>query len=300
MTGKFVLDALTSRGSVMTTISLPRGRRPLHVMPTSASHEVRTGRDYDWDGRQRGRTPFTILQHTIAGAGNLRYENRSYRLEPGDTMALIVPHNHRYWLEAGGRWEFFWLSMNGEEALRIHRDVMDAAGPVLRLAPETIERLATNCLRLVDGEATTAGRASSIAYDAAMALHDDVFGAHPAPDERRGAMRPVTAHIEANLGRPMPVEELARVAGMSRAHFSRVFAASEGIPPAEYVIERRLENAARLLARGAGQSVKEIAILTGFADPNYFAKAFRRHYGLSPTEFRTTGMYSSIGRAERG
>ena len=299
MTGNSVLETLAGRGSVMTTISLPRGRRPLHVMPTSAGHEIRAGGDYDWDGRERGRTPFTVLQHTISGAGNLRYENRAYRLGPGDTMALIVPHNHRYWLEPGGHWAFFWLSMNGEEALRIHRDIIDASGPVLRLAPETVERLAASCLRLVDGQAVTAGRASSIAYDAAMALHDDIFSAHPAPDEQRSAMRPVTAHIDANLGRPLPVGELAHVAGMSRAHFSRLFAASEGLPPAEYVLERRLETAARLLVRGGAQSVKEIAILTGFADPNYFAKAFRRRYGLSPTEFRTTGMYSSIGRPGR-
>ncbi|MGV3553595.1 helix-turn-helix domain-containing protein [Rhizobium sp.] len=284
----------------MTTVSLPRARRPLHVMPTSAGHEVRTSPDYDWDGRRRGQTPFTVLQHTTAGSGNLRYENRTYRLGPGDTMVLIVPHNHRYWLEPGGRWEFFWLSMNGEEALRIHRDIIEAAGPVVRLAADTVERLATSCLRLVDGEASTSGRASSIAYDAAMALHDDVFGAHPAPEELRGAMRPVIAHIAANLGRPLPVEELAGIAGMSRAHFSRLFAASEGLPPAEYVLERRLESAARLLVRGASQSVKQIAVLTGFADPNYFAKAFRRRYGLSPTEFRTTGMYSSIGRASGG
>ena len=212
-------------------------------------------------------------------------------------MILLVPHNHSYWVEAGGEWGFFWISMNGEEALRIHRDIIEAAGPVVRLAPETVERLAASCLHLVDGAASTSGRASSLAYDAAMALHDDVFGSHPAPDELRSTMRPVTAHIEAHLGRPLPVVELAGIAGMSRAHFSRRFAASEGLPPAEYVLERRLEAAARLLVQGAALPVKEIAILSGFADPNYFAKAFRRHYGLSPTEFRTTGMYSSIGRA---
>lgn len=300
MKGNFVLEKLACRGSVMATISLPRGRRPLHVMPTSAGHEIRTGPDYAWDGRERGRTPFTILQHTLAGAGNLRYEGRTFRLGPGDTMALIVPHNHRYWLEPGGHWQFFWLSMNGEEALRIHRDIIEAAGPVLRLAPHTVERLAASCLRLVDGEAETAGRASAIAYDAAMALHDDVFGAHAAPEELRDAMRPVIDHVEANLGRALPVAELARVAGLSRAHFSRIFAASLGLPPAEYVLERRLAAAARLLVRGAAQPVKEIAILTGFADPNYFAKVFRRRYGLSPTEFRTTGMYSSIGRHDHG
>lgn len=277
-------------------ISLPRGRRPLPVMPTSAGHETRTGGGYDWDGRRRGNTPFTILQHTMSGAGNLRYENRNWRLGPGDTMILTVPHNHRYWLEPGGRWQFFWLSTSGEEALRLHRDVIAAAGPVLRLGDDTIDGLARACLALLEGEGSTPGRASSIAYQAAMALHDDVFGQSAMSDEFGGAIRLVDDHVRAHLGRPLPVSELAGVAGMSRAHFSRVFAAATGLPPAEYVLRRRLEGAARLLVQGTRLPVKEIAVLTGFADPNYFAKAFRRLYGISPTEFRTTGMYASIGR----
>lgn len=35
-------------------------------------------------------------------------------------------------------------------------------------------------------------------------------------------------------------------------------------------------------------------MMSGFADPNYFAKVFRRFFGASPTEFRTTGMYASV------
>jgi AraC-like DNA-binding protein len=297
LTGNSVLEILAARGPMIRAVSLPRLRHQLHVLPTSAGRGIETGADYDWDGRERGRTPFTILQHTLEGAGNLRYENRTFRVGPGDTMVLTVPHNNRYWLEPGGHWSFFWLSMNGEEALRIHRDVIAAAGPVLRLAPETVESLGRCCLDLLDGPDLAPGRASAVAYSAAMTLFDDVFGAPAAPDELRSAMRPVTAHIEANLHRALPVAELARVAGLSRAHFSRLFAASEGMAPGQYVLERRLESAARLLVQGASLPVKEIAILTGFPDPNYFAKAFRRHYGLSPTDYRTTGMYSSIGRA---
>jgi AraC-like DNA-binding protein len=296
LTGNSVLDALESRGSVTTAISLPVGRRPLPLMPTSAGHETKTETGYDWDGRKRGNTPFTILQHTTAGAGNLRYENRSYRLGPGDTMILTVPHNHRYWLEPGGRWQFFWLSMSGAEALGLHRDIIAAAGPVLRLGADTIETLARACAQLLDGEGTTPGRASSIAYEAAMALHDDVFGNAASPGELHGALKRVDDHVRARLDRPLPVSELAAVAGMSRAHFTRLFTQATGLPPAEYVLGRRLDNAARLLVEGARLPVKEIATLTGFTDPNYFAKAFRRRYGLSPTEFRTTGMYSSAGR----
>ena len=54
-----------------------------------------------------------------------------------------------------------------------------------------------------------------------------------------------------------------------------------------------MRRAARLLSSHSLLSVKEIANLTGFDEPNYFAKVFRRFFGTSPTEFRTTGMYST-------
>ncbi|MCG5480277.1 MAG: AraC family transcriptional regulator [Ensifer alkalisoli] len=291
--GNTVLQQLIDRGPVMRTVSLPRGRQSLHTMPTSTGYEIRTDAGYDWDGRKRGQTPFTVLQHTIGGAGNLRYENRTYRLREGETLLLLVPHNHRYWLEDGGRWEFFWISMNGEEALRIHRAILAVTGPVVRLHPETIEHLSDCSLRLITG-AETPGRASAIAYEAAMALYDDVFGSHPVLSEEYRRMQHVIDHILANLEKPLPVEELARVSGLSRAHFSRVFAASEGMPPAEFVLQKRLQRAVKLLTKTADLPVKEVAILSGFEDPNYFAKVFRRVFGASPTEFRTTGMYASV------
>ena len=99
--GNSVLERLKAFSPVMKTVSLPRGRHRLHTMPTSTGYEVRSEPSYDWNGRKRGQTPFTVLQHTIAGVGNLQYERRRYRLRPGDTMLVIVPHNHRYFVEAG-------------------------------------------------------------------------------------------------------------------------------------------------------------------------------------------------------
>ncbi|WP_050898834.1 AraC family transcriptional regulator [Allomesorhizobium alhagi] len=281
----------------MRTVSLPRGRHSLHTMPTSTGYEIRTDASYNWDGRKRGQTPFTVLQHTIAGTGNLQYENRNYRVREGETLLVLVPHNHRYWLEENGRWEFFWISMNGDEALRIHKAILATTGPILKLKPETIEHLADCSLRLISGGADAPGSASAIAYEAAMALFDDVFGSHPVLSLEYRTMQCVIDHIAANLDQPLPVGELAKVSGLSRAHFSRVFAASEGMPPAEFVMRRRLQRATKLLTKTADLSVKEVAIMSGFEDPNYFAKVFRRFFGASPTEFRTTGMYASVPAA---
>ncbi|MFB8831213.1 AraC family ligand binding domain-containing protein [Azotobacter sp. CWF10] len=85
----------------MKVISLPRGRHQLHTMPTNAGYDRVQDCTYCWDGRRRGSTPFAIVQHTLAGEGNLRFEGRHYRLRDGDTMLVLVPHDHCYWLEAG-------------------------------------------------------------------------------------------------------------------------------------------------------------------------------------------------------
>ncbi|MGG6892829.1 AraC family transcriptional regulator [Rhizobium sp. BR 315] len=287
-----MLQELIDNGQVMRTVSLPRGRHRLHAMPTSAGYEIRRDESYDWDGRRRGQTPFTVLQHTISGTGRLRYEGRNYRVNTGETLLVLVPHNHRYWLEKGERWEYFWISMNGEEALRIHRLILAAAGPVLKLQQATIDHLADCSLRLVKGAQTPAS-ASAVAYEAAMALYDDVFGSHAFAADR-SAMQIVIDHIDANLDKPLPVDELAKVSGLSRAHFSRVFAESEGVPPAEFVLQQRMQRAAKLLTKAAFIPVKEVAIMSGFDDANYFSKVFRRIYGINPTEFRTTGMYAAV------
>jgi transcriptional regulator GlxA family with amidase domain len=126
-----------------------------------------------------------------------------------------------------------------------------------------------------------------------MALYEDVFGARAGSPAEMSEMLRVVDYIRANLDKPLGVSDLAKLSGLSRAHFSRIFARSEGLPPAEFVLNERTRAAAKILASNENVAVKEVATMAGFADTNYFAKAFRRLYGASPTEFRTTGMYAS-------
>jgi AraC-like DNA-binding protein len=278
----------------MKVVSLPRGRYRLHSMPTSTGYDVQTGPGYDWDARQRGQTPFSVFQYTVAGAGNLLYDQKQYRLKPGDAMLVTIPHNHRYWIELGGRWEFFWLAMTGQEAVRVHRAIQAVAGPVFSLHPASVEKLATCCLRLIDGAAETPGAASAVAYEATMILYDDLLGSHSRQHDYSGSdpVQRVIEHVRTHLTEPLTVPALADIAGLSRAHFTRQFTAREGLSPAEFVLNERITHAAKLLTSD-GISVKDVAAACGFKDANYFAKAFRRVFNTSPSEFRTTGMYAS-------
>lgn len=292
--GKIVLSRLIENGECMKSLSLVRSRVELHAMPTSVGYEIRENADYSWDGRKRGNTPFTVLQHTISGRGSLRYESREVKIGQGETLLLTIPHNHRYWLADGDRWEFFWISMNGIEALRIHELVLNAGGPVLKLKTDTIDKLADCALRLITGKSETPGEASSIAYEAAMHLLDDVFGPSNQAFTEKNTISRTLGYIAENLTAELNVDKLANIAGLSRAHFSRSFASATGLPPGEYVQHQRMRRAARLLIANRDMSVKEIAILCGVPENNYFSKIFRKAYGVSPSEFRTNGMYASM------
>jgi AraC-like DNA-binding protein len=86
---------------------------------------------------------------------------------------------------------------------------------------------------------------------------------------------------------PLDVDDLARAAGLSRAHFSREFRREFGESPHAYLLTRRLERAAALL-RTTDRSVADICLSVGLKSIGSFTTSFTRTYGLSPTAYRAT------------
>jgi AraC-like DNA-binding protein len=84
---------------------------------------------------------------------------------------------------------------------------------------------------------------------------------------------------------PLSVDDLARAAGLSRAHFSREFRRAFGESPHGYLLTRRLERAAALL-RSTDRSVADICLSVGLQSIGSFTSAFTRTYGVSPTAYR--------------
>ena len=81
------------------------------------------------------------------------------------------------------------------------------------------------------------------------------------------------------------VEDLARAAGLSRAHFSREFRRAYGESPHAYLLTRRLERAAALL-RATDRSVADICLSVGLQSVGSFTTSFTHTYGVSPTAYR--------------
>ena len=92
---------------------------------------------------------------------------------------------------------------------------------------------------------------------------------------------------DARYFEPLGVDDLARAAGFSRAHFSREFRRTFGEAPHSYLLTRRLERAAALL-RVTDRSVAEICFSVGLQSVGSFTTSFTRTYGMSPTAYRAT------------
>ena len=95
----------------------------------------------------------------------------------------------------------------------------------------------------------------------------------------------VVEFMEANIAKNITLECIATLVGLSPRHFRRLFRASTGVGPNEMFTNMRLEKAGRDL-RHSQKNVTEISLDCGFSQPQHLATAFRRKFGLTPTEFR--------------
>ena len=96
----------------------------------------------------------------------------------------------------------------------------------------------------------------------------------------------VVAYINNHLDETLELKTLANEAALSDFHFHRIFKALKGEAIGGYITRLRLEATARLL-RYTALTIEEIAFNIGYETPASLSKAFKKQYGISPTEYRT-------------
>ena len=119
--------------------------------------------------------------------------------------------------------------------------------------------------------------------------------AEPSKDEQ--FINRVTQITEQKLSESgFGVEQLAREINLSRAHLFRKLKAIIKKSPIDFINDMRLQRAAEMI-RGRVDTLGQISYRVGFSDQSYFAKRFRRKFGISPRRFRLDGLVQEAEQA---
>jgi AraC-like DNA-binding protein len=216
---------------------------------------------------------------------------------PGETFSLAYPEGHAT------------RAINVYFADELVRDVLgDRAGTVeLDAGPDTDTPLydpGRPALRPIDaGFAAALDRvranldAGSLALEQAAIALLAVIVSRPAGVGVVPRLRPATQaelrrrvlatidYLVAYSDQELTLGQLARICGLSKFHFLRIFHASTGSTPSRFLAQVRLDRAKSMLLR-SDRSITEIALDVGFAEQSSFTRAFTRREGVSPRAFR--------------
>lgn len=106
-----------------------------------------------------------------------------------------------------------------------------------------------------------------------------------AAELNKEAVSRAKAHIEVHFAEELDVPGLAATAGISTSHFAALFKQLYGRSPVDYLIEVRIDRAAKMLIEWQ-HTISEVAEATGFSSVHYFSRQFRKRRGVPPSEYR--------------
>ena len=94
----------------------------------------------------------------------------------------------------------------------------------------------------------------------------------------------VLDYLDAHFLDICSLEELSAQFGYTYAHICKIFKRAYSVTPIEYLLRKKMEYTALLLTQG--KTLTEIAEVTGYSTPYNLSRAFKTHFGTSPTEFK--------------
>jgi AraC family transcriptional regulator len=264
--------------------------RSVHLssMLLICGHEVVNSCDYRWDGRKRGDKELCFWQYTLSGRGELRMKDKVYPVNPGEAMLLTAPEDHCYYFPSDSdSWEFIFITMYGRETMRLFNQLRKQSGSIVKFGKDSlpVQKAFLIIEKRKNSEIDNQYIASALTYDFMMSLIDYVRPAGQGENKTPEFISRVHEYCLKNMSRAVSVNDMAKCAGYSRYHFTRLFKEHTGSSPQYFMNELRIRIAIQLL-QTEQLSVKEIAQRCGFEDVSYFCKIFRKFQKVSPNEFR--------------
>lgn len=237
-------------------------------------------------GRAR-RYPFYGLAYVTSGFGRYRDSQHDVAVQAGNLVYVTPQQPHWYGVVNHSAWDEVYLVFDGPLfTLAEERGVIDRSRPVRTLLPVAYWLSRIEQFRTRQRPRTSAERDAE-ACDVLRLLVDVQAATDPSP-RREPTLEWFVASqrgLEADLGRPLDLMDVARQVGLPYETWRRNFRARAGVPPARYRLLRRVDAATELLAYTT-LPTRDIAASLGFSDDHHLSRHVRAVTGLSPRQYR--------------
>jgi AraC family transcriptional regulator of arabinose operon len=244
--------------------------------------------EFGYRVRRPGGSGNWLLTYTLDGTGLYRWSGPDLFARPGDIVLLGPDVPHDYSVPEDGSWEFLWAHFQPRlDWFGWWSPLVGDEGPGLSHLESTGAReRARHCFLRLRADALGTGELSrELALNGLeeillLAVREGADGRPLDPRVRR-----VLDLISSDLAADYDVAGLAKEVAISPSRLSHLFKQEIGEPVMGAVIRLRLSQAARLLEHTV-DDVGSVAREVGFSSPYYFSRQFRRHYGMSPRQYR--------------
>jgi len=265
-----------------------------NVCPLPCLLSVQTIAVGDIWGERFHSTPSHELIHVLSGTAQIQYRRRSFSVAPGDTFVIPQGTQHRDIRSEGETYRVIYTFFRWPSGKALLAKLQPAALIGISAGARAhVQMLVRQLESEYLGEATGSNeRMQLILMEIILALARHSHAAVPSKISTRGDIalvrrkklaEEVHRYLAEHCAEQISLEELAKAHDVSPFHLCRTYTQAFGVSMTDTVARLRVERGAELLKIGV--SVKEAASRSGFTDPNYFAKVFRKVTGLSPSQY---------------
>jgi AraC family transcriptional regulator, arabinose operon regulatory protein len=225
----------------------------------------------------------------VKGEGELITGGKTLRVKEGNAMLLFKGVPHEYYAVSPD-WIVEWIVFDGTQVEHFLKHIagIETSGAFYVSRPDIFSARIRSAMDIEQSESTLKSiKCSSIIYSL---LTDIVQFASINPNNsalnQHSKIKPLFNYIEQNYSKPLALEAMADVIGVTPAHLCVLFKKITNIRIFQYINSFRIKKSKELLLQNPQLQIKEIALLAGFEDVNYFCSVFKKLEKISPGQFR--------------
>ncbi len=226
----------------------------------------------------------TIVIACTAGSGWIEIDGVRHRVAPSTVVVVGSGTPHRYGADNENPWTIWWCHLRGGDAAELTGATeVTRARPVLSL--RAVDRVVALIDEIVSGLERDQSPARLVRTSGAAWKLMTVIATDRVTPEEGDPLHRAMAFLADRLDASMPVPELAALVGVSASHLSALFHRATGGGVLAHHTALRMSRARHLLDT-TDTTVNQIAAETGYRDPFYFSRQFRKTHGVSPSAYR--------------